>query len=211
MDNETNSGEKNELFTKKPQVLFTPSEYDRVKARLKEKNTQLSTFGRSVILRELGMLPTAESVFSDDKQIRGVSLRGTIHAGEPAECREEEQREIVCSEHPSGDSYSYLEIKGDCMDKQVPEGAFALFREQGYAFGQTVAVLIDCELMLRVYEYDPKYKCARLDPDSHNSDHKPFLISEVDPKSSRHIWIKPESALIRGVYTGDYIMKRKAK
>ena len=194
-----------ELHDRKALIPFRPTEYAAVKAHAETTGTKFATFVRRAALRELGIGANASN------KTTGVSLVGTIHAGSPEECREDEQREVFCSEHPSGDSYRYLEVVGTCMNKQVPEGAIALFREQGYAFGQTVAVMIECELMLRIYEYDPKFKCIRLDPDSFDESHKPYLIREEDPKSEKHIWVRPENALVRGVYTGDAILRRKGK
>ncbi len=196
---------ENELHDIRRNIPFKSKEFAAISAHVEATGSKFATFVRRAAVGAATNAP------ADTKPTAGVPLVGTIHAGSPEECREENQREIFCSEHPSGDSYSYLEIHGDCMNKQVPEGALALFREQGHDFGQTVAVLIDCELMLRVSEYDPKFKCQRLDPDSHNSTHKPYLIREEDPKSPKHIWIRPENMLIRGVFTGDYVMRRKGK
>lgn len=203
------STEKESKSTKQSKYLnvgFTDEEYKRA-----VENAQGVPLAKA--MREAVVYPSHNNLGDE-----GVPLMGFIHAGEEGldefQCKAETDRLIICSEFPHGPQYGYLYVEGDCMNKQIPEGAIALFRRKMPRSGDTVAVMITwpdlCEFCLRVITFLENGDVL-LSPDSYNEKYKPILLSENKPKDSKYIWLQPERADPVGIFTGDYIFKKQNK
>lgn len=203
-DEENKASEKQ---TKYVNVGFTEDEYKRAK-----ENAQGVPLAKA--LREAVVYPSTAATIGDN----GVPLLGAIHAGDEGldefQCKPETDRLIFCSELPHGPQYGYLAVEGDCMNKQVPEGAIALFRRKMPRSGDTVAVMITwpdiCEFCLRVITFLENGD-VMLSPDSYNDKYKPILLTDKKPDESKYIWLQPERADPVGIFTGDYIFKKQQK
>jgi len=199
-----------ELHSIRRNIPFKEQEFAAIKNHAKASGTPFATYVRRAALQ--GLLEQAESI-GRAIDTKAVELVGTIHAGDPAECRDEVRREVFCSEHPNGDSYSYLEVEGDCCNKVVPPGAIALFRRQMWRNKQLVAVRLQwpdsCELCLRrvIINKNDEFE---LHPDSTNPKNKPIVLCE-DKERPGFIVLNPDRAEIVGVFTGDFIVRASDK
>lgn len=146
----------------------------------------------------------------DAPEEQGIPIIGPIPAGGLADQEEYVEQRLYCNKHPKGPEYAYVHVKGDSMNKVVPDGAYALVKDRWAMSGEVIAVQFSMpdgsvQVTLKRLRVGAGGEVF-LEPDSYNPEHKTIVMSPEKPEEKNVCWVKPEMAAIKGVFTGDYVV-----
>jgi SOS-response transcriptional repressor LexA len=125
------------------------------------------------IYEVLRMIPVAHD------GVKTIPLIGLASAGRWREAVQVPAGTMLLPRHVGGPRVFGVEVRGDSMDKLIPDGGWIAVDPDDKALVAGKTYLIqneEYEVTVKRYERNP----ARFEPLSHNEDHAAFLASDVD-------------------------------